>query len=72
MQTNKQKKVTENRGSNARENKQLSENATVEKKKFITNNVKMIFGGNDFILRSFLSSLSILRFSLSPPVLDLA
>ena len=42
------------------------------KKKFITNNVKMIFGGNDFILRSFLSSLSILRFSLSPPVLDLA
>ena len=54
MQKKKKKKVTEYRGSNARENKQLSENATVEKT-FITNNVKMIFGGNDFILRSFLS-----------------
>lgn len=54
MQKKKKKKVTEYRGSNARENKQLRENATVEKK-FITNNVKMIFGGNDFILRSFLS-----------------
>ena len=42
------------------------------KKKFITNNVKMIFGGNAFILRSFLSYLFILRFPLSPPVLDLA
>ena len=28
----KKKRVTEYRGSNARENKQLSENATVEKK----------------------------------------